>query len=171
MLRVLALLPEFGLQSDGYRLSEVQTQAILELRLQRLTGLEQDKIVNEYREIMSVIADLLDILARPERVNQIISDELNQVRAQFGDARRSQIEPHGADINIEDLITPQEMVVTLSHGGYIKAQPATDYQAQRRGGRGSKRQRPKKKISLRISSWRTPMILFCASPAMAGCIG
>ncbi len=131
-----ALLPEFGLQSDGYRLSEVQTQAILELRLQRLTGLEQDKIVNEYREIMSVIADLLDILARPERVNQIISDELNQIRAQFGDARRSQIEPYGADINIEDLITPQEMVVTLSHGGYIKAQPATDYQAQRRGGRG-----------------------------------
>ena len=131
-----ALLPEFGLQPDGYRLSEVQTQAILELRLQRLTGLEQDKIVNEYREIMSVIADLLDILARPERVNQIISDELNQIRAQFGDARRSQIEPYGADINIEDLITPQEMVVTLSHGGYIKAQPATDYQAQRRGGRG-----------------------------------
>ncbi|MDF0605960.1 DNA gyrase subunit A [Neisseriaceae bacterium TC5R-5] len=127
---------EFGLKASGYRLSEAQAQAILEMRLQRLTGLEQDKIVGEYRDIMTVILDLLDILARPERINQIISDELNAIKNQFGDARRSEIEPFGADINIEDLITPQEMVVTISHTGYIKAQPIDDYSAQRRGGRG-----------------------------------
>lgn len=125
-----------GLTADGYRLSETQAQAILDLRLQRLTGLEQDKIVGEYRDIMATILDLIDILARPERINQIIADELTAVRDQFGDARRSEIEPYGGDINIEDLITPQDMVVTISHGGYIKAQPVGDYQAQRRGGRG-----------------------------------
>lgn len=125
-----------GLTADGYRLSETQAQAILDLRLQRLTGLEQDKIVGEYRDIMATILDLIDILARPERINQIIADELAAVRDQFGDARRSEIEPYGGDINIEDLITPQDMVVTISHGGYIKAQPVGDYQAQRRGGRG-----------------------------------
>jgi len=126
----------FGLKANGYRLSETQAQAILDLRLQRLTGLEQDKIVGEYREIMDVILDLIDILDRPERVNQIIADELAAIKAQFGDARRSEIEPFGGDINIEDLITPQDMVVTMSHGGYIKAQPVGDYQSQRRGGRG-----------------------------------
>ena len=130
------LLPEFGLKEQGYKLSEAQAQAILELRLQRLTGLEQDKIVGEYREIMEVILDLIDILARPERINQIISDELNAIKTQFGDARRSEIEPFGGDINIEDLITPQEMVVTVSHTGYIKTQPVDDYRSQRRGGRG-----------------------------------
>ncbi|MCG9041203.1 DNA gyrase subunit A [Laribacter hongkongensis] len=130
------LLPEFGLQANGYRLSETQAQAILELRLQRLTGLEQDKIVAEYRDVMDTIMDLLDILARPERVSQIIADELNQIKTQFGDTRRSEIEPFGGDINLEDLITPQDMVVTLSHTGYMKTQPVTDYQAQRRGGRG-----------------------------------
>ena len=130
------LLPEYGLQQQGYRLSEVQAQAILELRLQRLTGLEQDKIVSEYRDVMDTIMDLLDILSRPERVNQIIAEELAQIKAQYGDARRSEIEQYGGDINIEDLITPQDMVVTLSHGGYMKAQPVADYQAQRRGGRG-----------------------------------
>ncbi|MDN0076960.1 DNA gyrase subunit A [Crenobacter sp. SG2303] len=126
----------FGLKANGYRLSDTQAQAILDLRLQRLTGLEQDKIVGEYREIMDVILDLIDILDRPERVNQIIADELNAIKTQFGDARRSEIEPFGGDINIEDLITPQDMVVTMSHGGYIKAQPVGDYQSQRRGGRG-----------------------------------
>ena len=130
------LAVEFGLHEDGYRLSEVQAQAILDLRLQRLTGLEQDKIVGEYREIMDTILDLIDILARPERINQIINDELNAVKLQYGDKRRSEIEPFGGDINIEDLITPQEMVVTLSHTGYLKAQPVGDYQSQRRGGRG-----------------------------------
>ncbi|WP_077297943.1 DNA gyrase subunit A [Aquaspirillum sp. LM1] len=130
------LLPEYGLHGGEYRLSDVQAQAILELRLQRLTGLEQDKIVGEYRDVMATTMDLLDILARPERVSQIITDELNQIKTQFGDARRSEISVFGGDINIEDLITPQDMVVTISHTGYIKAQPIDDYRSQRRGGRG-----------------------------------
>ncbi|WP_293762509.1 DNA gyrase subunit A [uncultured Aquitalea sp.] len=136
MARPEGLGEDVGLSDEGYRLSENQAQAILEMRLQRLTGLEQDKIVGEYREVMAVILDLIDILARPERINQIISDELNAIKTQFGDGRRSEIEPFGGDINIEDLITPQDMVVTISHTGYIKAQPIDDYSAQRRGGRG-----------------------------------
>ncbi|MEI6320336.1 MAG: DNA gyrase subunit A, partial [Pseudomonadota bacterium] len=126
----------FGLQAQGYRLSEVQAQAILDMRLQRLTALEQDKITGEYHEVMARIADLLDILARPERVTQIISDELAAIRDQFGDDRRSEIVQNAEDVNMEDLITPEDVVVTLSHGGYMKAQPVADYQAQRRGGRG-----------------------------------
>ncbi|MGD9869786.1 MAG: DNA gyrase subunit A [Thauera sp.] len=128
--------PQYGLQAQGYRLSETQAQAILELRLQRLTGLEQDKIVGEYREVMDVITDLLDILARPERITAIIVDELGAVRNQFGDPRRSELVMNTAEINIEDLITPEDMVVTLSHTGYFKRQPLADYRAQRRGGRG-----------------------------------
>jgi len=128
--------PEFGLSSRGYLLSDAQAQAILELRLQRLTGLEQDKIIGEYREVMETIADLLDILARPERINLIIVDELKAIKAQFSDKRRSEIVLNTQDLGIEDLITPQDMVVTLSHGGYVKAQPLADYRAQRRGGRG-----------------------------------
>ncbi|PKO58228.1 MAG: DNA gyrase subunit A, partial [Betaproteobacteria bacterium HGW-Betaproteobacteria-19] len=120
--------PQFGLSAQGYRLSETQAQAILELRLQRLTGLEQDKIVAEYREVMDVITDLLDILARPERITAI--------RIQFGDPRRSEVVMNTSEINIEDLITPEDMVVTLSHTGYFKRQPLADYRAQRRGGRG-----------------------------------
>ncbi|WP_255987318.1 DNA gyrase subunit A [Chitinolyticbacter albus] len=127
---------EFGMGADGYRLSDVQAQAILDMRLQRLTGLEQDKIVGEYREVMDKILDLLDILAKPERVRQIIVDELGQVKEQYGDARRSEIVAHGEDLCIEDLITPQDMVVTLTHGGYMKATPVDEYSAQRRGGRG-----------------------------------
>jgi DNA gyrase subunit A len=130
------LLPEFGLSEQGYRLSDAQAQAILELRLQRLTGLEQDKIVGEYKEVMAKILDLLDILARPERITEIIVGELTAVREQFGDDRRSEIVLHTQELGIEDFITPQDMVVTLSHGGYIKAQPLADYRAQRRGGRG-----------------------------------
>ena len=130
------LAPEFGFSEQGYRLSDAQAQAILELRLQRLTGLEQDKIVGEYKEVMLKIADLLDILARPERITEIIVGELVAIRDQFGDERRSEIVLHTQELGIEDFITPQDMVVTLSHGGYIKAQPLTDYRAQRRGGRG-----------------------------------
>jgi len=130
------LAPEFGLSEQGYRLSEAQAQAILELRLQRLTGLEQDKIVAEYKDVMATIADLLDILARPERITAIIGDELSLIKQQFGDPRRSEVVMNTADINIEDLIAPQDMVVTLSHTGYFKRQPLTDYRAQRRGGRG-----------------------------------
>jgi DNA gyrase subunit A len=132
------LAPEFGWHGPnaGYKLSDVQAQAILDLRLQRLTGLEQDKITADYREVMDLITDLLDILAKPARVTQIIHDELTAIRDQFGDARRSEIVAQGVDLAIEDLIAPEDMVVTLSHGGYMKAQPVTEYRAQRRGGRG-----------------------------------
>ena len=131
---------EFGLVGNGnarsYHLSAAQAQAILELRLQRLTGLEQDKIIGEYREVMDKIADLLDILAKPERVTAIISEELLAVKAQFGDKRRSEIITHTHDMSMEDLIPPEDVVVTLSHSGYIKAQPLAEYRAQKRGGRG-----------------------------------
>ncbi|GAO36052.1 DNA gyrase subunit A [Sulfuricella sp. T08] len=130
------LAPEFGFSEKGYRLSDAQAQAILELRLQRLTGLEQDKIVSEYREVMEKIADLLDILAKPQRITEIIVLELTAIKAQFGDKRRSEIIVHAQDLSMEDLITPQDMVVTLSHSGYIKSQPLEDYSAQKRGGRG-----------------------------------
>ncbi|HZV55651.1 MAG TPA: DNA gyrase subunit A, partial [Rhodocyclaceae bacterium] len=132
------LAPEFGLSRRGYFLSDVQAQAILELRLQRLTGLEQDKIVAEYKEVMEQIADLLDILARPERITQIIGDELTAIRAQYDDKRRSEIVLQTADINLEDLIAREDMVVTMSHGGYVKRQPMDDYHTQKRGGRGKK---------------------------------
>ncbi|HEY6095973.1 MAG TPA: DNA gyrase subunit A [Gallionellaceae bacterium] len=131
---------EFGLHGQGgaraYKLSDAQAQAILELRLQRLTGLEQDKIVNEYREVMDKIMDLLDILARSERVTQIIADELVAIKSQYGDKRRSEIVTHTQDMSMEDLIAPEDVVVTLSHGGYIKAQSLGEYTAQKRGGRG-----------------------------------
>lgn len=130
-------LPEnTGLSADGYFLSDAQAQAILEMRLQRLTGLEQDKIVDEYKTILDNIIDLLDILAKPARINQIIHDELTAIQQQFGDERRSEINTFGGDIADEDLIPKRDMVVTLTHGGYIKTQQADDYQAQRRGGRG-----------------------------------
>ncbi len=134
--RPAGLPAEFGLHPQGYRLSETQAIAILEMQLQRLTGLEQEKIRDEYREVMERIADLLDILAHPERISRIIAEELTSIKETFGDARRSEIVVNAEDIDYEDLITPAEMVVTLSHGGYIKAQPVGDYRAQRRGGRG-----------------------------------
>ncbi len=132
---------EFGMQGDGlYRLSETQAQEILQMRLQRLTGLEQDKIVAEYKEVMAEIDDLLDILSNPQRVSTIIGDELLEVKREFGQtklgARRSEIEHSAQDLSTEDLITPTDMVVTLSHSGYIKSQPLSEYRAQKRGGRG-----------------------------------
>ena len=131
----------YGLQKGGlYRLSDTQAQEILQMRLQRLTGLEQDKIVAEYKEVMAEIEDLLDILAKPERVSVIIADELTALKNEFGQnkdgARRSSIEHNAQDLATEDLITPTDMVVTLSHTGYIKAQPLNEYRAQKRGGRG-----------------------------------
>ena len=127
---------DFGATPAGYRLSDAQAQAILEMRLQRLTGLEQDKITGEYREVMDLIADLIDILAKPARVTAIVGAELEAIRAQFGDKRRSEIVAQGVDLSMEDLIAPPDMVVTLSHGGYMKAQAGDEYRAQRRGGRG-----------------------------------
>ncbi len=127
---------EFGLSKKGYRLSDSQVQAILELRLQRLTGLEQDKVVSEYKDVMNKIADLLDILAQAERVTNIIIEELVAIKKQFGDKRRSEIVVSTQDLSMEDLIAPEDVVVTLSHTGYIKSQPLQDYRAQKRGGRG-----------------------------------
>jgi DNA gyrase subunit A len=131
----------FGMGADGlYRLSDTQAQEILQMRLQRLTGLEQDKIVAEYKDVMAEIDDLLDILAKPARVSTIISDELTALRGEFGQtkagARRSVVEHNAQDLATEDLITPTNMVVTLSHLGYIKSQPLSEYRAQKRGGRG-----------------------------------
>ena len=136
------LTRDLGLQSGtadsagGYRLSDAQAQRILEMQLQRLTALEQDKIVFEYKEVMATIADLLDILAKPERITTIISQELKQVQEQYGDSRRSEIQLNAEDLNLEDLIAPTDVVVTFSHAGYIKSQPLADYRAQKRGGRG-----------------------------------
>jgi DNA gyrase subunit A len=134
------LPPEVGLSDQGYRLSEIQAQRILEMQLQKLTGLEQDKILAEYREVMDLIADLLDILSKPARIAEIIRSELTEVRAEYvekrGDVRRSEIIVHTEELMDEDLITPQDMVVMMTHGGYIKSQPLADYSAQNRGGRG-----------------------------------
>jgi DNA gyrase subunit A len=125
-----------GLKEDGYHLSEDQAQAIIELQLRRLTGLEQEKIRDEYREVIDAITDLLDILAKPSRIIRIIGEELARLKEEFGDKRKSEIVTVAEDISIEDLIAPQDMVVTFSHGGYVKSQPLADYRAQRRGGRG-----------------------------------
>ena len=143
-----AMDPRFGLMDDGlYRLSEEQAEQILQMRLQRLTGLEQDKIVNEYREVMEQITDLLNVLATPARITDIIAEELLALKSEFGDARRSEIVRSAQDLITEDLITPEDMVVTLSHAGYIKSQPLADYRAQRRGGRG------KQAASTREDDW------------------
>jgi DNA gyrase subunit A len=141
MYRPEGLDPALGAQPDGsYRLSEEQAEQILQMRLQRLTGLEQDKIVGEYRDVMALIGDLIDVLARPERITTIIHDELVEVRREYsvaaGDVRRSQIVRTTEELVTEDLIAPQDMAVTLSHAGYVKSQPLADYRAQKRGGRG-----------------------------------
>ena len=127
---------DFGLQNGGYRLSDEQAKAILALQLQRLTGLEQDKIVAEYKEVMEKIADLVSILSTPERVTAIISGELKEIKEQFGDKRRSEIVINGTEMSMQDLIASEDVIVTMSHSGYIKYQPVADYRAQKRGGRG-----------------------------------
>jgi DNA gyrase subunit A len=130
------LSPEFGLHKKGYKLSDVQAQRILEMRLQNLTALETDKITSEYKETMEKIVDLLDILAKPARVTKIISSELAEIKKQYGGERFSEIVVKTTDISNEDLIAREDVVVTLSHGGYMKSQPVADYRAQKRGGRG-----------------------------------
>ena len=130
-------LPEgFGLVEGGYRLTETQAQSILDMRLQKLTGLEQEKIIKEYEDILGKIIDLLDILARPERLMQVIKDELTSIREEYGDERRTEIVETHEDLNMEDLITEEDVVVTLSHTGYAKSQPVDTYRSQRRGGKG-----------------------------------
>ncbi len=130
------LEPEFGIREGLYFLTEQQAQAILDLRLHKLTGLEHEKILDEYRELLTEIAALLFILASPERLMEVIREELEFVKSQFGDKRRTEIQAASIEINMEDLITPEDVVVTLSHEGYVKYQPLSDYEAQRRGGRG-----------------------------------
>ncbi|MBX4132916.1 DNA topoisomerase (ATP-hydrolyzing) subunit A [Frischella sp. Ac48] len=130
------LAPEYGIRDGYYHLSDAQAQAILELRLHRLTGLEHEKILDEYKQLLTQIAELLHILANPQRLMEVIREELESVKAQFQDARRTEITASSADINIEDLIAQEDVVVTLSHQGYVKYQPLSDYEAQRRGGKG-----------------------------------
>ncbi len=130
------LRDEFGIHKDGYHLSPEQAQAILELRLQKLTGLEKDKILKEYKELLERIIDLLDILSRPERLMKVIHDELKDVQERYGDERRTKIESNQKDLSMEDLITEEDVVVTLSHAGYVKSQQTSVYKSQRRGGRG-----------------------------------
>ena len=130
------LEPQFGYHGDVYHLSETQAQAILDLRLHQLTGLEQNKIVDEYKEVIERIDELLEILNNPDRLMQVIRDELLEVREQFGDERRTEIMVDQLDLTMEDLVTEEDVVVTLSHSGYAKSQPLSDYRAQRRGGRG-----------------------------------
>jgi DNA gyrase subunit A len=137
--RPQGLAAELGISGEGnrsYKLSDIQAQAILDMRLHRLTGLEQDKIVAEYQQLLATIVDLSDILARPERLAQVVREELIAIREQYGDARRTEINRDHLDLSTEDLIEPQDVVVTLSHAGYAKSQPVTEYQTQRRGGRG-----------------------------------
>jgi DNA gyrase subunit A len=137
--RPSGLAAEFGVtgaDGRGYKLSETQAQAILDMRLHRLTGLEQDKIIAEYQELLTTIVDLTDILARPERLTQVVREELVAIQSQYGDKRRTEINRDHLDLSTEDLIEPQDVVVTLSHAGYAKSQPVTEYQVQRRGGRG-----------------------------------
>ena len=130
------LLPEFGLSDEGYQLSPIQAQAILDLRLQKLTGLEQEKLSDEYREILEQIRELIRILSEPDALMQVIREELEAIRDGFGDARRTEIVANQLDLTMEDLITPEDVVMTLSHGGYAKYQPLDRYRSQKRGGRG-----------------------------------
>jgi DNA gyrase subunit A len=127
---------DFGLKGATYILSEAQAQAILDMRLNRLTGLEQDKIIEEFKGLLAAIQDLSDILARPERLTEVVRGELVEIREEYGDARKTEINRDHLDLSTEDLIEPQDVVVTLSHAGYAKSQPLTEYQVQRRGGRG-----------------------------------
>ncbi|KLU18908.1 DNA gyrase subunit A [Proteus mirabilis] len=130
------LEPQYGVHDGKYYLTEQQAQAILDLRLQKLTGLEHEKLLDEYRELLLQIAELLHILRSPERLMEVIREELNAIKDQYNDPRRTEITENTADINIEDLINEENVVVTLSHQGYVKYQPLTDYEAQRRGGKG-----------------------------------
>jgi len=129
------LTAEFGLVDGSYRLSEAQAQAILDLRLHRLTGLEQEKIVNEYKQLLELIDGYLHILGSDVRLMEVIREELEEIKSQYSDPRRTEIVQDYSNLSAEDLITEEDMVVTMSHEGYVKTQPLTDYKAQRRGGR------------------------------------
>ncbi|CAG7598121.1 DNA gyrase subunit A [Candidatus Vallotia tarda] len=154
-LRPDGLAPIFGMQSKGglYKLSDTQAQETLQIRLHRLTSLEKDKITTEYCAVTEQIADLLNILAKPERIRTIIAEELVAIKVEFGNARRSQIEVNATELGTEDLIMTQDMVVTMSHGGYIKSQPLSEYYAQKRGGRG------KQAIVIKDDDWAETLFI------------
>ena len=167
-----AMDPRFGLMDDGlYRLSDEQAEQILQMRLQRLTGLEQDKIVNEYREVMEQITDLLNVLATPARITDIIAEELLALKSEFGDTRRSEIVRSAQDLITEDLITPEDMVVTLSHAGYIRASRSPTIARSGAAGAVSRRHQHAKTTGSISSSSLTRTTRSCASPIEAGCIG
>ncbi len=151
---------------DGkYYLTEQQAQAILDLRLQKLTGLEHEKLLDEYKELLEQIAELLHILGSADRLMEVIREELELIRDQFGDERRTEITANSADINIEDLINQEDVVVTLSHQGYVKYQPLTDYEAQRRGGKGKSAARIKEEDFIdRLLVANTHDTILCFSP-------
>ncbi|MAW34089.1 MAG: DNA gyrase subunit A, partial [Proteobacteria bacterium] len=128
--------PDAGLRKEGYFLSDAQAQRILEMQLQRLTALEKEKVISEYRDIIEKIKDLVDLLASPQRISKKIGQELSEVKNEYGDLRKSEIQVDAHEISMEDLIAPEDVVVTLSHTGYIKSQPLVEYRAQKRGGRG-----------------------------------
>jgi DNA gyrase subunit A len=157
------LEPEFGVRDGQYYLTEQQAQAILDLRLQKLTGLEHEKLLDEYKELLEQIAELLHILGSAERLMEVIREELELVRDQFGDERRTEITANSADINIEDLINQEDVVVTLSHQGYVKYQPLTDYEAQRRGGKGKSAARIKEEDFIRLLVANTHDTILCFS--------
>ncbi len=160
----------FGVRDGLYYLTEQQAQAILDLRLQKLTGLEHEKLLDEYKELLDQIAELLRILGSADRLMEVIREELELVREQFGDKRRTEITANSADINLEDLITQEDVVVTLSHQGYVKYQPLSEYEAQRRGGKGNLPHVLKKKTLSTDCWWRTLTTIFCASPAVVASI-
>lgn len=164
------LEPEFGVRDGLYYLTEQQAQAILDLRLQKLTGLEHEKLLDEYKELLDQIAELLRILGSADRLMEVIREELELVREQFGDKRRTEITANSADINTEDLITREDVVVTLSHRGYVKYQPLSEYEAQRRGGKVNLPHVLKKKTLSTDCWWRIPTTIFCASPAVVASI-
>ena len=161
----------YGMQEDGYRLSPVQAQAILDLRLHRLTSLEQDKIVNDYGELLDRIADLLEILEDPERLMQVIREELEAIREQYGDVRRTEISEESVDLTMEDLIQDEGVVVTLSHGGYAKSQPLDTYNSSAGEARARRPLRSRRRISSTDCSSPTRMTPSCVSPVAARCTG
>ena len=156
------LEPQFGVHDGKYYLTEQQAQAILDLRLQKLTGLEHEKLLDEYRELLLQIAELLHILRSPERLMDVIREELTAIKTQYNDPRRTEITENTADINIEDLINEENVVVTLSHQGYVKYQPLTDYEAQRRGGKGKSAARIKEEdfIDLLVANTHDTILCF-----------
>jgi DNA gyrase subunit A len=167
------LAAELGIRDGQYYLSEQQAQAILDLRLHKLTGLEHEKILGEYQELLDLIAELLYILSSPERLMEVIRDELVEIKEQYGDERRTEISAAAHDISLEDLINEEDVVVTLSHEGYVKYQPLSDYEAQRRGGKGKAATKMKDEDfieRLLVANTHDTILCFSTAVSIATCI-